>query len=132
MLRRILAELFPMIRGVNFTHAWGGNLGIPRDWFPSVNYDRATGFGSAGGYVGDGVATAEVAGRTLAHMITEQPSDLTSLPWVGHASPRWEPEPLRWIGVNAVTALFATADISERRTGRPSRAAKTFWRAIGH
>ncbi|MDT5110927.1 MAG: hypothetical protein QOE20_2817 [Mycobacterium sp.] len=132
MLRRILAELFPMIRDVAFSHAWGGNLGIPRDWYPSVIYDKATGFGSAGGYVGDGVATAEVAGRTLAHLVAEQPSELTSLPWVGHASPRWEPEPLRWIGVNAVTALFATADVTERRTGRPSRAAKTFWRAIGH
>jgi hypothetical protein len=60
------------------------------------------------------------------------PSELISLPWVGHDSPRWEPEPLRWVAVNAVTALFATADVTERRTGRPSRAAKTFWRAIGH
>jgi hypothetical protein len=78
------------------------------------------------------VATAEVAGRTLAHLVTGQPSELTALPWVRHVSPRWEPEPLRWIAVNAVTALFATADITERRTGRPSGAAKTFWRAIGH
>ncbi len=132
MLRRILADLFPAIRGVPFTHAWGGPLGIPRDWYPFTTYDRATGLGSAGGYVGDGVSTAEVAGRTLAHLVTGTPSALTSLPWVGHRSPRWEPEPLRWVGVNAVTALFAAADAGERRTGRPSRAAKAFWRAIGH
>ena len=129
---RILTDLFPVIRNVAFTHAWGGSLGIPRDWYPSVTYDKVTGLGSAGGYVGDGVSTAEVAGRTLAHLISGEPSELTSLPWVGHDSPRWEPEPLRWVGVNAVTALFATADVTERRTGRPSRAAKTFWRAIGH
>lgn len=132
MLRRILTELFPAVRDVAFTHAWGGNLAIPRDWYPSVTFDKATGFGSAGGYVGDGVSTAEVAGRTLAHLVSGEPSELTSLPWVGHHSPRWEPEPLRWIAVNAVTALFATADATERRTGHPSRAAKTFWRAIGH
>jgi glycine/D-amino acid oxidase-like deaminating enzyme len=132
MLRRILTELFPAVRDVAFTHAWGGNLAIPRDWYPSVTFDKATGFGSAGGYVGDGVSTAEVAGRTLAHLVSGEPSELTSLPWVGHDSPRWEPEPLRWIAVNAVTALFATADATERRTGHPSRAAKTFWRAIGH
>jgi glycine/D-amino acid oxidase-like deaminating enzyme len=132
MLRHILTDLFPGIRDVAFTHAWGGNLGIPRDWYPSVTYDKATGVGSAGGYVGDGVATSEVAGRTLAHLISEKPSELTTLPWVGHDSPRWEPEPLRWVAVNAVTALFATADVTERRTGRPSRAAKAFWRVIGH
>ena len=132
MLRRILTDLFPVIRDVAFTHAWGGSLGIPRDWYPSVTYDKATGLGSAGGYVGDGVSTAEVAGRTLAHLVSGQSSELTSLPWVGHDSPRWEPEPLRWVAVNTVTALFATADVTERRTGRPSRAAKTFWRAIGH
>ena len=87
MLRRILTDLFPVIRDVAFTHAWGGSLGIPRDWYPSLTYDKATGLGSAGGYVGDGVSTAEVAGRTLGHLISGEPSELTSLPWVGHDSP---------------------------------------------
>ena len=41
MLRDILIELFPVIRDAAFTHAWGGNLGIPRDWYPSVGFDRA-------------------------------------------------------------------------------------------
>ena len=47
------------------THAWGGALGIPRDWCASVGLDRATGVGWAGGYVGDGVSTTNLAGRTL-------------------------------------------------------------------
>jgi glycine/D-amino acid oxidase-like deaminating enzyme len=132
MLESILRDLFPVLATTRFTHAWGGNLGIPRDWYPSVTLDRTTGLGSAGGYVGDGVATAFLAGRTLADLICERETDLTTLPWVGRSSRTWEPEPLRWLGVNAVTALFAGADISERRLGRPSRAASTFWRALGH
>ncbi len=132
MLRNILRQLFPALAGARFTHAWGGNLGIPRDWFPSVRFDRRTGTACAGGYVGDGVATAEIAGRTLADLILARDTDLVRLPWVNHNNPRWEPEPLRWLGVNAVTALFAGADISERRTGRPSKAAAGFWRALGH
>ena len=76
MLRSILVELFPNIRGVEFTHAWGGNLGISRDWFPSVGYDRSTGLARAGGYVGDGVATANLAGRTLAAEILDHDSDI--------------------------------------------------------
>jgi hypothetical protein len=78
MLRRILVELLPRVDGVEFTHAWGGNLGIPRDWFPFVTYDRRAGFAQAGGYVGDGVATANLVGRTLAAETLDQDSDLRS------------------------------------------------------
>ncbi len=132
MLRRIVVELFPVLEGVRFTHAWGGNLGVPRDWFPSVRHDRHTGLAFAGGYVGDGVATSALAGRTLAAMIRDDdPEGLTELPWAGRTSRAWEPEPLRWLGVNAVTGLMTSADWSERRTGRPSRAASAFWSAIG-
>ncbi len=131
-LRRILVELFPMLRDVEFTHRWGGNLGVPRDWYPAVRHDRCTGLAFAGGYVGDGVATAALAGRTLAAMIRDDdPDDLASLPWAGRTSRLWEPEPLRWLGVNAVTALMGSADRSERRSGRPSRAAAAFWSAMG-
>jgi hypothetical protein len=97
-----------------------------------VTYDRGSGFAQAGGYVGDGVATANLAGRTLAAEVLDLDSDLRSLPWVGRRSPRWEPEPLRWLGVSAGTAVFALADRTERRSGRPSRLASGFWRALGH
>lgn len=132
MLERILLDLFPALAGVRFTHHWGGNLGIPRDWYPSVRYDARSGFATAGGYVGDGVATTNLGGRTLADLITGRPSELVSLPWVDRTSPRWEPEPLRWLGVNLGTGVFALADRTEARTGRPSRAARQFWRALGH
>jgi glycine/D-amino acid oxidase-like deaminating enzyme len=132
MLRGIVADLFPVLDGAEFTHAWGGNLGIPRDWYPSVGYDRASGFAHAGGYVGDGVATTNLAGRTLADLITERPSELRSLPWLSRQSPRWEPEPLRWLGVNGGSLAFAVADRTEARSGKPSRLASTFWRVLGH
>ena len=132
MLRRVLLDLLPGLpREVRFTHAWGGNLGVPRDWFPSVVYDRSTGIGVAGGYVGDGVALSNVAGRALADLITDTESELTGLPFVGHRSPRWEVEPFRWLGVNAVTRLFSSADRAEARSGRPAKRAAWFWRAIG-
>lgn len=132
MLQRILVEMFPVLRGVRFTHTWGGNLAVPRDWFPAVRHDRRTGLAFAGGYVGDGVAASALAGRTLAAMIRgDDPDDLTTLPWAGRTSRLWEPEPLRWLGVNAVTSLMALADRSEQRSGHPSRVAAAFWRAIG-
>jgi glycine/D-amino acid oxidase-like deaminating enzyme len=131
LLRETLVELFPDLAGVRFSHAWGGPLGIPRDWHSSVGYDRATGLAWAGGYVGDGVATSNLAGRTLGDLITGKASDLTRLPWVNHRSPRWEPEPLRWMGVNAGLWTMKLADRSEGRNGRPSKTAGVLGRLLG-
>jgi glycine/D-amino acid oxidase-like deaminating enzyme len=133
MLRRVLLELVPALpREVRFTHAWGGNLGVPRDWYPSIRFDRETRIGFAGGYVGDGVALANVAGRALADLISGTESELTELPLVGRRSPRWEYEPARWIGVNAMTRMFGAADREEVRTGSPSKLAARFWQWLGH
>ena len=122
-LRKTLTELFPALQDVVITHTWGGPIGIARDWCASVGLDRATGIGWAGGYVGDGLSTTNLAGRTLAHLITGTDSELTRLPWVGHQSPRWAPEPFRWLGVNTGLRVMTWADRSEARTGRSSRAA---------
>lgn len=130
-LRRSLGELFPTAGDAAITHKWGGPLGVPRDWFSSVGLDRATGLAWAGGYVGDGVGTANLAGRTLADLITGQESELTALPWVGHRSPRWEPEPARWLGINASRAVMASADGVEARTGKPARRAEFLHRWLG-
>jgi len=130
-LRRTLAELFPVLADVKVTHAWGGPIGVPRDWCASVGLDRATGAGWAGGYVGDGVATTNLAGRTLADLVLGNDSGITRLPWVGHRSPRWEAEPLRWLGVNAGLQAMSWADRQEARTGRPSRAAEFVGRYLG-
>lgn len=130
-LARTLAELFPDLSGVEITHTWGGALGIPRDWHPSVGLDRRTGLAWAGGYVGDGVSTANLAGRTLADLVTGSDSDLVHLPWVDHDSGRWEPEPLRWLGVNAALVATRAADRAERRSGRPSRLAAWTGRFTG-
>jgi hypothetical protein len=93
---------------------------VPRDFHPSVRFDRSTGLAWAGGYVGDGVAASNLAGRTLADLIAGRDSDLTRLPWVGHTSPPWEPEPMRWLGINGVRWLASSIDKSEAR-GRAAR-----------
>ena len=130
-LHRSLADLFPDLGEVKVTHAWGGPLGVPRDWCASAGLDRATGLGWAGGYVGDGVATTNLAGRTLADLVLGQDTELTRLPWVGHRSPSWEAEPLRWLGANAGLQAMSWADRREASTGRPSRLARYAGRFLG-
>ncbi len=117
-LREILVRFFPAAAGVAIDHAWSGVLGVPRDWCASVELDRATGLGWAGGYVGSGVATANLAARTLRDLVQQDsgqsgPTELTALPWVGHRVRRWEPEPLRWLGVRGLYAAYRFADRKE-------------------
>jgi glycine/D-amino acid oxidase-like deaminating enzyme len=131
-LHRVLVDLLPAVQGAAFTHAWGGPLGIARDWCASVGLDRGTGLAWAGGYVGDGVSTTNLAGRTLADLVLERDTDLVRLPWVNHRSPLWEPEPLRWLGVSASLAVMTGADAEEERTGRQSRRAALLTRVLGH
>ena len=150
-MRRNLIDLFPALARVRFTHSWGGPLGVPRDWHAGVglrdgvgwaggyvgdgvgtaNLAGRTGLAWAGGYVGDGVSTSNLAGRTLADLITDAGSELVTLPWVGHVSRRWEPEPLRFLGVNSGLRMMQSADRRESRSGRPSSMAKAFGRFLG-
>jgi glycine/D-amino acid oxidase-like deaminating enzyme len=108
-----LQARFPATAGVPIEQAWCGVLGVPRDWSPTVQLDRATGLGTAGGYVGHGVATTNLAGRTLRDLILGSDTELTRLPWVGHTVRRWEPEPLRWLGAHLVYTLYRAADRRE-------------------
>lgn len=130
-LRSTLAQLLPAAADAPISHSWGGPLGITRDWHPSVGLDRSTGLGWAGGYAGDGVAATNLAGRTLADLALGRDTDLTSLPWVGHRSRAWEPEPLRWLGANASLRAMSWADRAEDRYGRPSRLAAIVNRVLG-
>jgi glycine/D-amino acid oxidase-like deaminating enzyme len=130
-LNKTLHRLFPNLGNVELTHAWGGAVGVPRDWYPSVGFDRATGMAWAGGYVGDGVSTTNLAGRTIADLVLGHDTELVQLPWVNHRSPRWEPEPLRWIGVNASAALVESIDRAEFQGSDPRRRKRLLGRILG-
>lgn len=119
-LEETIRRQFPAAAGAAVTHHWGGPLAVPRDWCMAIGYDRASGFGWAGGYAGHGVVAANVAGRTLADLVLGRTSELTTLPWVGHRARNWEPEPLRFLASRAIVGALGSADRHEDRTGRPA------------
>ncbi|MFK4596603.1 NAD(P)/FAD-dependent oxidoreductase [Streptomyces pristinaespiralis] len=126
-LREILIRFFPRLAGAQIAHAWSGVLGVPRDWCATATLDRSTGLGWAGGYVGSGVATSNLAARTLRDLIQQDsgqsgPTDLTALPWVNHKVRKWEPEPLRWLGVQTLYTAYRRADRLEAATHTPTTA----------
>ncbi|WP_208760005.1 NAD(P)/FAD-dependent oxidoreductase [Paenarthrobacter nitroguajacolicus] len=114
LLSTKLRSFFP---GIDFDvdHAWSGVLGVTRDWNGGVQWDHASGVGSSTGYAGHGVTAAYLGGRTLVELAFEQKTERTSLPWVGYRAPKWEPEPIRWLGVHSMYSLFGFADRWEER-----------------
>ena len=123
-LTMILHRHFPAAAKARIDHAWCGVLGVPRDWCATVGLDPATGLGWAGGYVGVGVSTSNLAGRTLADLALGRDTDLVHLPWVNRRVREWEREPFRWLGVTGMYALLNAADRREARPGAgPSRLA---------
>lgn len=116
---------FPALKRTKFTHRWGGAVSIPRDWHPYISWDKSSGIARAGGYSGDGVTLSHLSGKTLAHLILEKDNPITRLPHVNWQNPTWEPEPLRWIGVNGSVLATDLADREEALTRRPSLIAKT-------
>ncbi len=123
LIAATLVELLPALEGIGFTHRWGGVLGIPRNWIPGLTFDRRSGLGVLGGYVGEGVAASNLAGRTMADLVIGADTDRTSLPWVGATARRWEPEPLRWLGVRSSRRLLGAADEREDSTDREAKVA---------
>jgi glycine/D-amino acid oxidase-like deaminating enzyme len=119
MLREATMAWFPGVRREQFAHAWGGALGVPRDWLPTMSFDRRTGIGIACGYTGQGVATANLSGRVMADLITGTASALTVLPTVGHRLPKWAPEPWRYLGIRYVQRAYFRLDRAAQKTGVP-------------
>ena len=121
IVEKNLRDFFPALGDVAITHRWGGLMGVTRNWRPCVSFDRHTGLGSAGGYVGEGVAASNLAGRVLCELVSGGTSDLARLPWVGDWAKRWQPEPMRWAGARAIRFIGDLADRTERSSNAPSK-----------
>ena len=109
-IRKLTLEWFPMLEGITFTHAWGGPVGMPRDWMPMTEFDPSSKIATARGYTGQGVSTANLTGRILTELISGRRTELSQLPVAQRRSPVWEREPLRWLAVRYMQNAFLRID----------------------
>ena len=117
-LEKRAVKWFPQLQSVNFEYRWGGPIALTRRWQSYMNYNPITGQAAIGGYVGDGVTLSYLVAKTLAQIIDGQKTP--DLPFVNQRIGRWEPEPIRYLAVNAGFKATVVADFEERITGRPS------------
>ena len=117
-IEALVAEWFPILKGIRFTHEWGGPVGMPRDWMPMTAFNPATKIATARGYTGQGVSTTNLTGRVLAQLIEGARTELTQLVIAQRRSPIWEVEPLRWLAVRYMQDAFRRIDEAGKR-GKP-------------
>lgn len=118
-MRSTVKEWWPALQDISFTHSWGGYLGIPRDWMPSVNFDPVSRIGRLYGYTGRGVATSAMCARLLAGRIGGWTTGLEALPFHRREAPRWEREPLRWAGVRYTQNALGRVDEADDQGRAP-------------
>jgi glycine/D-amino acid oxidase-like deaminating enzyme len=121
LIEEELFRFFPSLRGKRFTHAWGGTMGVSRSLTPAVCFDTESRLGWAGGYFGDGVGAANLAGRTMADLVLGRDTERSHALWVNPEREKalnarlWEPEPIRWLGVQSRARWMKWTDRAETK-----------------
>ncbi len=77
-IRRQIAEIYPELRDVEITHAWGGSVGITMPRKPFVR-EVMPGVTSIGGFSGHGVMLSNYSGKLYAESIAGNGRDLDLL-----------------------------------------------------
>lgn len=112
-LRASWRRTFPQLADLEWPYAWGGPICSTTRLTPF--FGRALG-GRAWyglGYTGHGLGSTRLAGRILAHLVLERPSDLLSLSLVTRKPMPYPPEPLRGWAVKTVTRALRKVDAGE-------------------
>jgi glycine/D-amino acid oxidase-like deaminating enzyme len=103
-------ELFPGLKGVKFTFRWGGPVSVTMQMAPAIGMVGDTRAWYSLGCVGHGVAPTHLNGQTLADLLLERQTDLTSIWFVNRNPVVWPPEPLRWVVSEALLGYLHTED----------------------
>jgi glycine/D-amino acid oxidase-like deaminating enzyme len=102
--------LFPGLRGIQFASRWGGPVSVPVDMAPAIGQLGDARAWYSLGCVGHGVAPTHLNGQTLADLLLERTTDLTSIWFVNRRTIPWPPEPLRWAASQAILGYLHAED----------------------
>jgi glycine/D-amino acid oxidase-like deaminating enzyme len=117
---RGLLWLFPQLRGVRFTHAWGGPIDMTASFTPFFSTLRPGNVHAGLGFSGHGLAATKLGGRTLASLVLGATDEWSTLPVAGPPVAAVPPEPLRWPLVRAAVWGLETGDRAESSGARRS------------
>ncbi len=104
---------FPALAGLRWAYRWGGAICSTTRLTPYFGHSMGGKVIYGLGYTGHGLGSTRIAGRILAHMVLERPSELLNLPLVTRRPFPYPPEPLRGLAVRAVTRGLRRVDEGE-------------------
>ncbi|MBI5896994.1 MAG: FAD-dependent oxidoreductase [Desulfobacterales bacterium] len=110
-LEKHVIELFPQLKGIRFTHRWGGPVSVTLDMAPAIGYlgeDRKAIFSM--GCVGHGVSMTTLNGRAIAETIAGQQTERTQMFFIGRKIIPWPPGPLTYGLIHAVRGYMKLED----------------------
>jgi glycine/D-amino acid oxidase-like deaminating enzyme len=109
-LRASFRRHFPALAGLEWAYAWGGPICSTTRLTPFFGraLDGRVLYGL--GFTGHGLGTTRLAGRILAHLALDRPSELLDLALVRKPPFPYPPEPLRTLAVKAVTRALRRVD----------------------
>ena len=120
---RHLHHYFPDLRDRRVTHAWGGPIDASPTHLPAVHTLPGRRAWVAAGYTGNGVGPSNMVGRTLASLALGRDDEDARLAFVDPRSPRVPPEPLHWLGGEAIRLGILKKEEAEMEDRQPGRLA---------
>ncbi len=123
-----LSAFFPALKGRQITHAWGGPIDASPSHLPLVLPLRGGRAFVAAGYTGNGVGPSCMVGRTLASLALDRHDEASRLAFVDPAPPRVPPEPLHWLGGEAIRAGIQAKEDAELAGREPGILSSTLAR----
>jgi glycine/D-amino acid oxidase-like deaminating enzyme len=109
-LKTDVQETFPSLKGIRFTHQWGGPVSATLDLFPALGYVGDKNLVYALGCVGHGVSLTQLNGATLADLALERDTELTRSFFVNRRTVPIPPDPLRRAVLQSIVSFMRWED----------------------
>ena len=109
-LERDVAQTFPSLEGVAFTHRWGGPVSVTMDMAPALGLLGDERVVYSLGCMGHGVSMTHLNGATVADLVLERTTDLTDVFFVNRRTLPWPPEPIRTLAARAIRGYMRWED----------------------
>jgi glycine/D-amino acid oxidase-like deaminating enzyme len=100
LLKRDVQTIYPQLKGLRFTHEWGGPVAVTSRFVPTFGALDGGRVFYGFGYSGHGVAPTHLGGQILRDLVLGGPTELTQLCFVRAEPIPFPREPLRYLGVN--------------------------------
>lgn len=110
-----LGVFFPQLRGVRFTHAWGGMIDTCSRFFSYFSLSHNGRVAYTAGFTGLGVAATRFAADVMLDLLDGEETERTKTKMVRKKPLPFPPEPLAWAAITFTSNQMARSD---RRTGK--------------